>query len=195
MFFKLIALIFTLPGWKENSVFEMAGSRPVRCLFLENCQQLHEWRRLEITLHPFQLCTHKMYTTVLSYKKKLPSSDNRSHKLSAIQSNSLFSTVIYSRPLQYVIQRVLKKGRVALMSKHKKNSKTCTYKCTLRIQNGVSKSILINLGFKPNNDKILYSALRDIKMNQQNVAPILEERRGKHEPKHKPIMKLFANMS
>ena len=49
-----------------------------------------------------------------------------------------------------------------------------------------SKGFLINLGFKPNSDKIMHSALRDIQMNQNNDVPILEDRRSKHEPEHKP---------
>ena len=39
-----------------------------------------------------------------------------------------------------------------------------------------SKGYLINIGFKPNNDKIIYSALRDAQMNQNNDASILEDR-------------------
>ena len=58
-----------------------------------------------------------------------------------------------------------------------------------------SKGFLINIGFKPNSDQIMYSALRDVQMNQNNNASILEDRRGKHEPEPKPIIKLFASRS
>ena len=47
-----------------------------------------------------------------------------------------------------------------------------------------SKDFLINIGFKPNSFQIIYSALRDVQMNQNNDASILEDRRGKHEPEH-----------
>ena len=57
------------------------------------------------------------------------------------------------------------------------------------------KGNLINIGFKPNNDKIMYSALRNVQMNQNNDASILEDRRCKHEPEHKPIIQLFASRS
>ena len=56
-----------------------------------------------------------------------------------------------------------------------------------------SKGHLINIGFKPNNDYIMYSALRNSQMNQNNHASILEDRRGKHEPEHKPVRKLFVS--
>ena len=58
-----------------------------------------------------------------------------------------------------------------------------------------SKGFLINIGFKLNSDQIIYSALRDVQMNQNNDASILEDRRGKHESEHKPIIKLFASRS
>ena len=58
-----------------------------------------------------------------------------------------------------------------------------------------SKGFLINVGFKPNSDKIMHSALRDVQMNQNNDASILEDRRGKHKPEHKPIIQLFASRS
>ena len=58
-----------------------------------------------------------------------------------------------------------------------------------------SKGFLINIGFKPNSDQIMYRALRDVQMNQNTDASILEDRRGKHEPEHKPIIKLFASWS
>ena len=58
-----------------------------------------------------------------------------------------------------------------------------------------SKGFLINIGSKPKSDQIMYSALRDVQMNQNNDASILEDRRGKHEPEPKPIIKLFASRS
>ena len=53
-----------------------------------------------------------------------------------------------------------------------------------------SKGFLINIGFKPNSDKIMH-----VQMNQNNDASILVDRRGKHKPEHKPIIKLFVSRS
>ena len=58
-----------------------------------------------------------------------------------------------------------------------------------------SKGYLINIGFKPNNDYIMYSVLRDVQVNQNNDASILEDRRGKHEPENIPVRKLFVSRS
>ena len=57
------------------------------------------------------------------------------------------------------------------------------------------KGFLINIGFKPNSDKIMYSGLRDVQMNQNNDASILEDRRRKHELEYRPIIQLFASRS
>ena len=53
-----------------------------------------------------------------------------------------------------------------------------------------SIGFLINIGFKPNSDKIMH-----VQMNQNNDASILVDRRGKHKPEHKPIIKLFVSRS
>ena len=58
-----------------------------------------------------------------------------------------------------------------------------------------SKGFLINIGFKPDSGKIMYSALRDVQMNQKNDASILEDRRVKHDPEHKPTIQLFVSRS
>ena len=113
--------------------------------------------------------------------------------------NSMFWKKDWVSQRQYVRQCVLKtdcKERVAPNSVDKKPiAKSCTYKYTMRMQNGIyrpvcKKFFLATFGFKANNDKIIRSALRDVQINQNNDAPPLEDRRGKHEPKHKISHKL-----
>ena len=108
--------------------------------------------------------------------------------------NSLFWKQDWVSQREYVRQCVLKKEckeRVAPNSVgNLRIAKSCTFKYTMRMQNGVyrpvcKKFFLSTLGFKPNNDKIIRSALRNVQINQNIDVAALEDRRGKHEPKHK----------
>lgn len=77
-----------------------------------------------------------------------------------------------------------------ILSKEK-IAKSCTYKYTMRHEDGVFHPVckmffLTTLGFKANNDKLIRSAFKDVGVNENNVIDVpLVDNRGRHSPWHK----------